>query len=141
MMHDDRDESLRRAFQELREEDQGDRPSFERLLSLAPGVPRRRSRPAFRRTVGLAVAGLGLVASIALLVLARQARAPVATTTVAALAAWTSPTDTLLRTPGRELSRDLPRLGDIGVLQLGAQEARPTSEPVVPLSHRKETMP
>lgn len=135
MTRDDRDRDLRRTFAELREEDRRGLPSFERLVTVRRGA--RPDRPALR----LAIAALGLVAVVGALWIARRPESGPQQPEVEALLAWSSPTEFLLRTPGRELASELPSVGDVDLSGLGLSDLRPTNDAAAPLTPRKEDHP
>lgn len=98
-MHDD---ELRSRFAELRAADEAGAPDFRGVLDRAaqrtPGISRTGWRSPSRITISLAVAA-AVVFAIGLTIQSRQRRAFVPVN----LSIWTSPTASLLRTPGSEL--------------------------------------
>jgi hypothetical protein len=96
MTHDPEDGDLGAAFAALREADRARVPPFR-----VPAHPYRakRLRPA--------VLGLLVAAGLAALVVLRPDPPP-----APSLMDWRSPTDFLLRTPGEDLLRTVPRLGE-----------------------------
>jgi hypothetical protein len=98
MSDDDRD--LRDHFAQLRDEDRVGAPAFR----IAPARPRGTWSP--RLVVAAAIVLIALV-------LARPDATPphLAHEVDLGAAAWRSPTDFLLVTPGRELLRSVPALG------------------------------
>ena len=101
-MNDD-DRELREVFQQLKEADRARTPSFR---APAMGAAPRR-RPMVRVALAAAIVGITVV-------LARPDQTP---RTAAhqfvdlGAAAWRSPTDFLLNTPGSELLRSMPAVG------------------------------
>ena len=100
------DRELVRRFEELRRGDEAAAPDLDRLL-----VRPRRGRVSSRRRLALAAAVVVLLAAVLLLRRAappgsRDALRPAA----GSLAAWRSPTGSLLRTPGAELWTRVPAL-------------------------------
>ena len=109
MTHDDPDLELRKRFAESRRADESAAPDFGALL----GRPRRAgpTRSPGRR-LALA-ASLALAAAAAALLLRERPPSPGAgelPPAAGALVAWKSPTASLLRTPGAELSARVPAL-------------------------------
>ena len=113
MTHDDPDLELRKRFAESRRADESAAPDFGALL----GRPRRAgtTRSPGRR-LALA-ASLALAAAAAALLLRERPPSPGAGAgagdlppAAGALVAWKSPTASLLRTPGAELSARVPAL-------------------------------
>ena len=100
------DRELARRFEELRRGDEAAAPDLDRLLSRP-----RRARTSPGRRLALAAAVVVLLAAALLYRRAappdsRDALPPAA----ASLAAWKSPTASLLRTPGAELWARVPAL-------------------------------
>ncbi len=96
---------LRERFAGLRREDTAGVPAFRRSLTAA------RARPS-RRRLGFAAAGmLALVALVVMLTVPNRHRAPVDLAGVRVHA----PTDFLLKLPGAELLRTVPRLGRVSL--------------------------
>jgi hypothetical protein len=117
------DVRLKQEFENLREEDRRTVPDFLAAVSLAGAramIDRRRSR---NRIFAGAVL---LFAAIAVMMVTRApdrpAVRPLAKTE--SLLTWSSPTAFLLDTPGRQLWREVPRLGDFGVLPERRKERR-----------------
>jgi hypothetical protein len=103
MSFDPGDEDLREQFQRLRLQDEGRAPAFRRPIQPAG---HRRLNHRF-----VTVALILIIAGIAFVVLRRQRRPD--ETVIAQLSRWRSPTESLLRTPGRELLQPLPRFGGL----------------------------
>jgi len=100
--NDDRD--LRARFAALREEEAAHAPEF------ALPTPQRRRRFAGSLTP-VAECALAIVAAIFVLrFVALEPRRP--SPPVASLTEWRAPTDFLLDTPGRELLRTVPAIGE-----------------------------
>ncbi|HXI62893.1 MAG TPA: hypothetical protein VNH14_00135 [Gemmatimonadales bacterium] len=104
----DRDEhELRERFAALRREESAGAPEFRRMLAAARTRPRSG-----RRDVGfLAAAALVLIAFVAILTVRHEHRTPVDLAGVRVHA----PTDFLLKLPGAELLRTVPRLGRVSL--------------------------
>jgi len=97
------DARLREAFRELRRAESTDVPSFARTLAAA------RSRRAPRMLGWRPLLATAAAAAVALWFLPRPAHEPAAPAAwIGSLGTWTTPTDVLLETPGRDLLRDLP---------------------------------
>lgn len=100
------DQEIRAQFAALSREDAQRAPDFERVLK------RSRRGPASGVGVLAAASFLLLAAMVAAVVQIshRARRAPQEATL--SLADWRAPTDFLLNTPGRELLRTVPRIGE-----------------------------
>lgn len=98
------DETLRGRFAALRREDEQHAPEFA-------GLWRTRARPPRRRNYWLATAACA-VAILAVLFLLRSIQPRPEVNTIASITEWKAPTDFLLETPGRELLRTVPSLGE-----------------------------
>lgn len=98
-MPDDRD--IRESFAQLRRDDERQAPSFVKTWEAA--AARTGKRPA----LALAAAAIVLIAGALWIVAPQQPARP-----AAALSQWRSPTASLLETPGRQLLRTTPRLGE-----------------------------
>lgn len=98
------DDMLRRRFAALRREEDQQAPEFARLWQARAGTRRRQARRF------AAVASL-LVALLALLWIRSVQRRP-DDKTVASITEWKAPTDFLLVTPGSELLRTVPEIGE-----------------------------
>jgi hypothetical protein len=104
MKRDDPDADLRQAFADLRAADSATAPSYAALMAGRAGPRRAELVPLLGTT--LAAAALAASLAVGLAVRRRaESRPP-----MAAIAAWTAPTDFLLRTPGREVLATVPRL-------------------------------
>ena len=101
-----RDESeLRERFAGLRREERAGVPAFRRTVTAA------RARPSRRRLGFAAAAMLALVALVVTLTVRNRHRDPVDLAGVRVHA----PTDFLLKLPGAELLRTVPRLGRVSL--------------------------
>jgi hypothetical protein len=106
MKREPNDDQLRHIFAELRQEDQGPVPPFERVWAAAASrTGRRRSRVRWAVTAACAAAAVVL----AVILLHRQSGPDIAA--AAQLAAWRSPTAALLRVPGDDILRTVPSVG------------------------------
>jgi hypothetical protein len=102
-MSDRDDLELRSRFAELRAADERGAPDFRGVLDRASLRAPRDSRAGWRSASGVAVslaAAAAIVLAIGLTIQSRQRRAFVPVS----LSIWTSPTASLLRTPGSELT-------------------------------------
>jgi hypothetical protein len=100
------DQEFRERFASLRREDAKRALGFERVLQRSP------RRPA-SRLGALAAASCVLAAAMVVTVLQLSHRArPAPYDATLSLANWRAPTDFLLNTPGRELLRSVPRIGE-----------------------------
>ena len=132
-MPNDRD--LRRWFADLRREDQAHAGEFGNLLHRA----RLRANP-MRLSVWVAVAA-GLAAMIAVVVMSipRSGRRNIGSPEIS-ITEWKSSTDFLLRTPGLELLRTVPRIGDWPA-PTGSKGGRQQSPASGPANRKKEHFP
>jgi hypothetical protein len=104
------DSRLRDLFALMRRDDAARTPAFAQLLQRArPGV----RYPAFRLRAGAVAVSAFLLAVFAAVTLWQVPHVHTITsrTAVPPLAAWRSPTDFLLDTPGREVLRLVPEFG------------------------------
>jgi hypothetical protein len=96
------DDKLREQFDELRGSDQATMPSFraqwDRAAAVAANAPQRRL---LQRTP-LLIAAAAVVVIAASVVVRRHADAARAGLAAPSITSWTSPTASLLRTPGAE---------------------------------------
>jgi hypothetical protein len=99
----DSDDMLRRRFAVLRREEEEHAPAFGRLWRGRPHARRRQTR-------WIAAAASALIVLLALLWIRSVQRRP-DDKTVASITEWKAPTDFLLETPGRELLRTVPEIG------------------------------
>jgi hypothetical protein len=99
----DSDDMLRRRFAVLRREEAEHAPEFGRLWHGRPGVRGRQIR-------WFVAAACALIALLSLLWMRSAQRRP-DDKTVASITEWKAPTDFLLETPGRELLRTVPEIG------------------------------
>jgi hypothetical protein len=92
------DDSLRRAFSELRESERAFAPALDTVLARQRKIQPRRMMPS--------VLVVALVASVitAVFVLRRPSRDSVSIS----ISEWRAPTDVLLRTPGVEIISSVP---------------------------------
>ncbi len=100
----DGDDALRDRFAALRREEERQAPEF---ASLWPG----RARAPRGKTRWLVAAVCALIVVAAVLWLRSAGRKP-ADVSVVSLTEWKAPTDFLLETPGRELLRTVPEIGE-----------------------------
>jgi hypothetical protein len=112
MRGDQRDEVVRRAFRELREEDRRSLPLFD------PGLARPASEPVARVASPrwLLSAAAAVLVAVGVGMAALHDRRPaqsgaIAGASTARLTTWASPTERLLLTAGRDLTAALPRVG------------------------------
>jgi hypothetical protein len=104
------DSRLRDRFALMRSDDAARTPAFAQLLQRArPGV----RYPAFRLRAGAVAVTASLLAVFAAVTLWQVPHVHTTTsgTAVPPLAAWRSPTEFLLDTPGREVLRLVPEFG------------------------------
>jgi hypothetical protein len=97
------DDMLRRRFAVLRQEEEGHAPEFGRLWHGRADARRRKTR-------WLIAVAYTLIALLALFWIRSAQRRP-DDKTVASITEWKAPTDFLLETPGRELLRTVPQIG------------------------------
>jgi hypothetical protein len=102
-MSDDPD--IRDRFASLRREEAARTPAFEQVL--------RRAHPA-RRGIGSWVTAGSLMAVVGLAALLWRSphRSPGPEVMAAAISQWRAPTDFLLNTPGMDMLRTIPRIGE-----------------------------
>lgn len=112
----DSDDMLRRHFAVLRREEEQHAPEFGRLWHGRADARRRQTR-------WFIAAACVLVALLALVWIRSAQRRP-DDKTVASITEWKAPTDFLLETPGRELLRTVPEIG-----QWSAYTAMPGARP------------
>jgi hypothetical protein len=98
------DDMLRRRFAALRREEDQQAPEFATLW-------RSRARAQRRQARWFAAAAWALIALLAFLWIRSVQRRP-DDKTVASITEWKAPTDFLLETPGRELLRTVPEIGE-----------------------------
>jgi hypothetical protein len=99
----DSDDMLRRRFAVLRREEERHAPEFATLWKAQTGARRRKVR-------WVAASACALIALLALFWIRSAQRRP-DDKTVASITEWKAPTDFLLETPGRELLRAVPEIG------------------------------
>jgi hypothetical protein len=101
------DPDLREWFAKLRREDQAHAGEFSSLLHRAR--PRTNS---VRLSAGIALAaGLAVMITVAVMSIPRLGRRTIGNPEIS-ITEWKSSTDFLLRTPGLELLRTIPRIGE-----------------------------
>ena len=106
MKRDANDVQLQRIFTELREADQRPIPPFERVWAAAASRSRRRPSRV-RWAVASACAAAAVV--VTMILVHRRTTQDFAAATQ--LAAWRSPTAALLRVPGEDILRVVPKVG------------------------------
>jgi hypothetical protein len=129
-MSNDRD--LRERFAELRRQDQAHAGEFSNFL--------HRARPRANR-IGLSVwvaaaAGLAVMIAVVVMSIPRSGRRTIGSPEIS-ITEWKSSTDFLLRTPGLELLRTVPRIGDWPV-PTGTKGGRRPSPASRPTTRKKE---
>jgi hypothetical protein len=101
------DGDLRERFAELRRDDQAHTGEFSSFLHRA----RPRANP-IRLSVWVAVAaGLAVMIAVVVMSIPRSGRRNIGSPEIS-ITEWKSSTDFLLRTPGLELLRTVPRIGE-----------------------------
>jgi hypothetical protein len=103
-MNDKTDNTLRRRFAALRREEDQQTPEFALLWQAGAGARRPQAR-------WFAAAACALIALLAFLWIRSAQRRP-DDKIVASITEWKAPTDFLLETPGRELLRTVPEIGE-----------------------------
>jgi hypothetical protein len=103
-MNDKTDNTLRRRFAALRREEDQQTPEFALLWQAGAGARRPQAR-------WFAAAACALIALLAFLWIRSVQRRP-DDKIVASITEWKAPTDFLLETPGRELLRTVPEIGE-----------------------------
>ena len=108
----DSDDMLRRRFAVLRQEEEQHAPEFAGLWNACAATRRQgKARAGVRRQVRwLAATACALAALLAFFWIRSAQRRP-EETTAASITEWKAPTDFLLETPGRELLRTVPEIG------------------------------
>ena len=109
------DSRLRRHFANLREEDRSAAPPFGRIAAAAAFSRRGYS-------LRIALAAIPVLAIAVMLVVRTHRSTDVVRRE---LAAWSSPTASLLETPGKQLLNQTPRLGEPLIRALPATQDRP----------------
>jgi hypothetical protein len=99
------DKDLRERFATLRREEETQAPDFVVLTA------RRRRRPV-RKFVIIAACVVAILAAALLLRPVPRKPEQGAGGNIASITKWKAPTDFLLETPGRELLRSVPTIGD-----------------------------
>ena len=100
----DSDDMLQRHFAVLRREEERHAPEFATLWKARARTRRRQAR-------WFAATACALIALLAFLWI-RSAQRHAQEKTVASITEWKAPTDFLLETPGRELLRTVPEIGE-----------------------------
>jgi hypothetical protein len=100
----DSDDTLRRRFAVLRREEEQHAPEFATLWKARAETRRRQAR-------WFAATACALIALLAFLWIRSAQRRP-EEKAVASITEWRAPTDFLLETPGRELLRTVPEIGE-----------------------------
>jgi hypothetical protein len=126
------EEAFRRAFNSLRTEDARRAPSFDAIVHHR--LHRARSLRSLR--LGLTVSALTLVLLIVALGVAHRRTTSTHPGGSAFILAWRAPTDFLLDTPGSQLMRDIPEIGNGRVPEPGPS-AMPSS-PAAPQNSEPE---
>jgi hypothetical protein len=123
---DDSDRELRESFARLREDERPGAGSFR-----VPVRAARSARP--RLLVPLLLSSVALMSVVVLRALSERVdRSP--PRPVPPVSSWEAPTDFLLETPGRDLLRAIPPIGQLRGWELG----KPVAEPAdTDLSHPK----
>jgi hypothetical protein len=103
-MPDDRD--LRELFAELRREDHAHAGEFGSFLRARP-----RANPIRLSVWAAAAAGLAVTIAVVVMSVPRSGRRTIGTPEIS-ITEWKSSTDFLLRTPGLELLRTIPSIGE-----------------------------
>ena len=103
-MNDKTDNTLRRRFAALRREEDQQTPEFALLWQAGAGARRPQAR-------WFAAAACALIALLAFLWIRSVQRRP-DDKTVTSITEWKAPTDFLLETPGSELLRTVPEIGE-----------------------------
>jgi hypothetical protein len=98
------DDALRPRFAALRREEDQQAPEFARLWQARAGARRRHAH-------WFAATACALIALLVFLWIRSAQRRP-DDKTVASITEWKAPTDFLLETPGRELLRTVPEIGE-----------------------------
>lgn len=113
------DDTLRRRFAALRRQEEQHAPEFASLWESRVGTRRRKARVGTRRWIAragtqarwFAATACALIALLAFFWI-RSAQRLAEEKTVASITDWKAPTDFLLETPGRELLRTVPEIGE-----------------------------
>lgn len=135
MTEDESERSLRRDFRELRDSDRRAIPSFQGVLARSS---RCAADPVANRSLAWLALALALVTvGLSVVVIRREAGSRQARAVAPAaeeLLAWRSPTRDLLQTTGRELTRELPRVGAFDLAYLDPERERTKDVRSTPLS-------
>jgi hypothetical protein len=111
------DADLRGQFQRLRQQDERVARQFSTLRQAARQRPVTVSRAHLRHRLAAAALGLALAAGVGgALHWLRPGPAPLTEEeAIARLSSWRAPTESLLRAPGDQLLRGVPRLGESAI--------------------------
>jgi len=101
------EKDLATLFEELRRFDEASAPPLARVLARAAGTPAEARR---FRVLPIAALVVVLAATLVAVRVSRRGPSTRPREPEAAIAAWSSPTDWLLSTPGRELWSEVPAL-------------------------------
>jgi hypothetical protein len=128
-MTDDTD--LRRKFESLRRESGRRTPDFDQVL--------QRSRPpdtSGRFALGVVAGVVVVVAAVAIVRVGDRPTRPSQSDRSAFILAWKAPTDFLLQTPGEELLRTIPRIGEMPTN--GVASGKPWPPATIPAKSLRE---
>lgn len=123
------DEAFRRVFNSLRAEDVLRAPSFDAIVT-------RRARPVRPLRLGLALSTLIVLLAVIALEVGRRPITGSHRDSSPFILAWTAPTDFLLDTPGSQLMRNVPQIGNASV-----PAARPSATPAMPAEPHVISLP
>jgi hypothetical protein len=127
-MNEDRErEEIAGWFRHLRQTEERDAPPFDEVWEAARSrATESRSRRLYYR-VAAAAALLALLAVPALWRQRRRQAPEVTAAQIASISQWKSPTAFLIETPGQELLKTVPRIGD-GFMDMRTLNREETSE-------------
>jgi hypothetical protein len=100
------EQDFQKVFEELRQQDQGLTPTFERVWKASQA--RQGARTALIRSLRFAVAAALLLVSAFSIYMVSREILPVSRPSQVSLSQWKAPTDFLLRTPGIEILHSIP---------------------------------
>lgn len=124
-MNTPEDASLKRDFENLRENDRRTAPDFLSTVSAARGRTVAAGPPRSRNRIFIAGALLFAAAAGTMLVIRPHGSTAPTVRETGSLFAWSSPTAFLLETPGKQFWSETPRLGDREIYGLpGARKER-----------------